>query len=242
MIEFHNVSLSINHKLILNEITLTIPDHVTTTVIGKSGCGKTMLMKTLEGLYNPQKGSIFIDNVEITPDKIKNRSDIFDKVAMVFQNAALLDSFTVKQNIALPLYERRVLNAEDISREVQSILQFVGLSHSADLFPSELSGGMRKRIGLARALVTNPKYLILDEPTTGLDPLTAEEVMTFLQLVISDKKVVPITITHDPYCIEKLGDYIIMMDEGKIIYYGMKSELQNHSDTKVHKFYQSFFL
>jgi phospholipid/cholesterol/gamma-HCH transport system ATP-binding protein len=101
---------------------------------------------------------------------------------------------------------------------------------------------MRKRIGLARAMVTNPRYLILDEPTTGLDPLTAEEVMTFLEMVINRRDVVPITITHDPYCINKLGDYIIMMDNGKIIFSGDKSELEKPSETPEHKFFRSFFL
>jgi phospholipid/cholesterol/gamma-HCH transport system ATP-binding protein len=242
MISIKRVNLTINNKQILSDITVDIPDDRKTVIIGKSGCGKTMLMKTLEGLYVPQSGNIFIDGTEITGTAARKRGEVFDKVAMVFQYAALLDSFTVYQNIALPLVERKKLHPGEIREMVREILQFVRLEQTAELFPSELSGGMRKRIGLARALVTNPSYLILDEPTTGLDPLTTEEVMTFLQLVINKKKVVPITITHDPYCIEKLGDHIIMVDDSQIIFSGEKAELEKHQDTPAHKFYKSFFL
>jgi phospholipid/cholesterol/gamma-HCH transport system ATP-binding protein len=242
MIIFENVNLTINRKKILTDISVEIPDDCKTIIIGKSGCGKTMLMKTLEGLYIPQTGNVTIDGTVITSIDQKKRSEVFDKVAMVFQYAALLDSFTVYQNIALPLIERRKNPQNEIRESVYEILSFVKLEHCAEWFPSELSGGMRKRIGLARALVTNPKYLILDEPTTGLDPLTAEEVMTFLQLVISKKKVVPITITHDPYCIDKLGDHIIMVDNSTILFSGHKSELEKQTNTPEHKFYKSFFI
>jgi phospholipid/cholesterol/gamma-HCH transport system ATP-binding protein len=242
MINISHVNLKINHKEILKDITINIPDDRKTIIIGKSGCGKTMLMKTLEGLHRPQSGTIKIDGIEITPKTYTQRGDVFDKIAMLFQYAALLDSFTVFQNIALPLRERRQLSEADINEKVSEMLCFVNLEHSANLYPSELSGGMRKRIGLARAMVTNPRYLILDEPTTGLDPLTAEEVMTFLEMVISSKDVIPITITHDPYCINKLGDYIIMIDNGSIIFSGNKSELEQPSESPEHKFFRSFFI
>lgn len=242
MIEFKDVNLKIGKKVILQNINLQIPDNCQTVILGKSGCGKTMLMKTLEGLYRVQSGSINIDGTEITKDDMHERSEVLDKIAMVFQYAALLDSFTVFQNIALPLYEKKKLTELEIRNEVQDVLKFLGLESTADMFPSELSGGMRKRIGLARALVTNPKYLILDEPTTGLDPFTAEEVMSFLKLVINNKNVVPITITHDPYCIAELGEFIVMMDEGKILFSGFKCDLEKLAGTPEHKFYSSFFL
>lgn len=242
MIEFIDVSLRIGKKDILHSVSLQIPDNCQTVIIGKSGCGKTVLMKTLEGLYRPQSGSIVIDGVEIADNDYQSRHPIYDTIAMVFQYAALLDSFTVFQNIALPLYERKKLSEPEIYSEVGDVLKFLGLEETAEMFPSELSGGMRKRIGLARALVTNPKYLILDEPTTGLDPFTAEEVMSFLKLVISRKNVVPVTITHDPFCIKELGDYVIMMDEGRILFSGSREELTKLTGSAVYDFYQSFFL
>lgn len=242
MINFKEVNLKLGKKDILREVTLQIPDNCQTVIIGKSGCGKTVLMKTMEGLFRPQSGSINIDGIDIFKQTVHERHFIFNTIAMVFQYAALLDSFTVFQNIALPLYEKRMQSKTEIKSEVQEVLKFLGLESTTELFPSELSGGMRKRIGLARALVTNPKYLILDEPTTGLDPFTAEEVMSFLKLVISNKKVIPITITHDPYCISELGEYIVMMNEGKILFSGYKSDLEKLYDSEANKFYKSFFL
>ncbi len=242
MIEISDLNLRLGSKDILSEITLKLPDDCRTVIIGKSGCGKTVLMKTIAGLYRAQSGRISIDDVITTDTDLSQRHPVFDKLAMVFQYAALLDSFSVFQNIALPLYEKRKKSPEEIRSEVTEVLTFLGLEATADHFPAELSGGMRKRIGLARALVTHPKYLILDEPTTGLDPLTAEEVMTFLKLVIDNRNVVPITITHDPYCISELGDYIVMMDAGRILFSGFKQELEKLSGTYIHKFYQSFFL
>ena len=139
------------------------------------------------------------------------------------------------------MYENTHLPAAEISDKVQDILTFVGLQHTAEQYPSELSGGMKKRIGLARALITDPRYLILDEPTTGLDPLTAKEVMDFLRVVIEQKKVIPVTITHDPYCITELGDHIILMDAAKVLYNGDKAALEKQKDTYAVSFYRSFF-
>lgn len=242
MIEFNNVNLSLSRKLLLSDISVTIPDTCKTVIIGKSGCGKTMFMKTLEGLFRPQSGTISIDVVAISNIGKHNRPEVLKKVAMVFQYAALLDSFTVFQNVALPLYENKSFKKDEIYKEVMEILNFVGLQETVDHYPSELSGGMRKRIGLARALITNPKYLILDEPTTGLDPFTSNEVMTFLKRVIKYKNVIPVTITHDPYCINELGDYIIIIDGGKVLFSGYKEELLKLNGTDILSFYNSFFL
>jgi phospholipid/cholesterol/gamma-HCH transport system ATP-binding protein len=241
VIEFRNVNLSLGRKQILRDVSCVIPDDMNTVIIGRSGCGKTMMMKTMEGLYKPGSGQVIIDGLDISSISLHDRHPIFDKVAMVFQNAALLDSFTVFQNVALPLVERHLMSSGEISEAVSEILKFVGLENSAGLFPSELSGGMRKRIGLARAMVTNPGYVILDEPTTGLDPFTADEVMTFLKMVITYRKVIPITITHDPYCIRELGDYVIMMDEGTVIFSGTRESVHDSRDAKVSSFYHSFF-
>jgi phospholipid/cholesterol/gamma-HCH transport system ATP-binding protein len=241
MIEFIDVTLTLNRKTILSSISVSIPDTDKTVLIGKSGCGKTMLIKTLEGLYRPDSGRIIIDGEELNVHGLHKRNPLLQKIAMLFQNAAMLDSFTVYQNVALPLFEKHELPPEAITKAVQEVLEFVSLWQSKDLFPSELSGGMRKRIGLARALVTNPKYLILDEPTTGLDPITAGEVVSFLKLVIKDKQVIPITITHDPFCINELGSHIIIMNEGKVLYQGNKQAIAAMPDSAIRRFYDSFF-
>jgi phospholipid/cholesterol/gamma-HCH transport system ATP-binding protein len=242
MIEITNLSLWLNKRPILSDISLNISDTAKTVIIGKSGCGKTMLMKTLIGLYIPHSGTVCIDGVLANPDiAAGHKKPQAPKLAMLFQNAALLDSFTVFQNVALPLFEHSDLPPEQIHAKVDAVLRFLGLEKTAENHPAELSGGMRKRVGLARAIIVDPKYLILDEPTTGLDPITATEVMSFLQLAIKQKQLVPITITHDPYCINELGDNMILMDQGKVIYNGTKSELEKLNTNPIAEFYQSFF-
>jgi phospholipid/cholesterol/gamma-HCH transport system ATP-binding protein len=239
MIEFKDINLVINNKQILTNINLIIPENINTVIIGKSGCGKTMLMKTMEGLFAPTSGNIIFDDIDLTFSKINKCNILPGRAAMLFQNAALLDSFTVFQNVALPLYEAKQLQPDEIRQSVTEMLKFVGLENSAELLPSELSGGMRKRIGLARSMMTNPKYVILDEPTTGLDPDTANEVISFLKFVIKEKSVIPITITHDPFCINELGEYIVIMDEGRIVFSGLKHELKDFPDKAIHRFYLS---
>ncbi|HOD17055.1 MAG TPA: ATP-binding cassette domain-containing protein [Candidatus Cloacimonadota bacterium] len=241
MIEFRRINLTLNHKTILNNIDLIIPDDDKTVIIGRSGCGKTVLMKTLQGLYHPDSGSIIIDGEPLNLSHYNIRSFVLHKIAMLFQSSALLDSYTVFQNVALPLYEQHVLKPNEIQQIVLETLEFVGLSESVNLYPEELSGGMRKRIGLARALVTNPKYIILDEPTTGLDPFTAREVLNFLKQVIEEKQIIPVTITHDPYCINELGNYVVIMHEGSIIFQGDKREIKTQDNNMIKQFYDSFF-
>lgn len=234
--------MSLNNKPILTDINLTIPDTCQTVIIGKSGCGKTMLTKTIIGLHTPQHGKVFIDEVALPMRGDPQDRLVLRKIAMLFQNAALLDSFTVYQNVALPLCEHSGLSAEEIRAKVNEVLAFLGLDKSTHNYPAELSGGMRKRVGMARAIIMQPKYLILDEPTTGLDPITSQDVMAFLKLVIREKQVIPITITHDPYCINELGENIIMMESGKVLFSGLKSELETMRKSAYADFYQSFFL
>lgn len=239
MIEFKDVNLTLNNKNILNNISFAIPENCNTVIIGKSGCGKTVLMKTLEGLYRTQSGIILVDGEEV--NVLNYRHPNLNIISMLFQYAALLDSFTVYQNVALPLVEKRSLSKEIIRDLVMNVLQLVGLESSSELYPAELSGGMKKRIGLARALVMEPKYLILDEPTTGLDPFTSEEVLSLLNKVIEQKQVIPIIITHDPYCIDKMGDYVIIIDSGHVTFCGSRSEIENCSENNVKLFFRSFF-
>jgi len=238
MIKLENVNLTINNKVILNQISVNIPDDCMTVIIGKSGSGKTMLMKTIVQLFRPQNGIISIDVDKMGPLK----KIPLNLISMVFQNSALLDSFTVFQNIALPLYENSMYKEEEIIAKVHEILGFVGLDTICAMYPSELSGGMRKRVGIARALVTNPRYIILDEPTTGLDPITAKGIISFIKSVIIKRQLIPITITHDPLCINELGNYIVMMDAGSVFYSGKKESLMKCNDSKTQEFYISFFI
>jgi phospholipid/cholesterol/gamma-HCH transport system ATP-binding protein len=242
MITFQDVCLQINNKLLLDKVTISIPDNQKTVIIGKSGCGKTLLMKSLLGLHRINSGTIKIDGEDISQTKSEEAQDDFNKVSMVFQNAALLDSFTVYQNVSLPLFEKSKLTGSEIREKVNDVLNFVGLISSSELYPSDLSGGMRKRVAIARSLISQPKYIILDEPTTGLDPYTAKETITFIKDVIISKKIIPITITHDPFCIKEMGEYIIILDNGKAIFQGKIQDIAKNSNRQIIDFYDSFFI
>jgi len=241
MISIRNLSLTLNSNPVLQDITLDLPDNKNTVILGRSGCGKTVLMKCVTSLFTPDAGEIYIDNERINHHNYQMDRGVLNKVGMLFQNAALLDSFTVFQNLALPLSERTALTKEQIHEQIISILQYVGMQQTAELLPSELSGGMRKRIGLARALISNPKYIILDEPTTGLDPLTAQEVLDFLTYVIESRHLIAIAITHDPLCLKKLGEHIVILDAGHVLYAGNQEHLKQTKDEAIAAFYRSYF-
>lgn len=242
MIVFTEVCLKINGKSLLNNISIQIPDNKMTIVIGKSGCGKTLLMKSLLKLHRIDTGVIEIDDEDIYSQVINQGSNAISKVSMVFQNAALLDSFTVYQNVSLPLFEQNVIPQAEINERVLDVLNFVGLTKSSDLYPSDLSGGMRKRVAIARSMISHPKYIILDEPTTGLDPYTAKETITFIKNVITQKKIIPITITHDPYCINEMAEHLIVLDNGCVLFQGDIKEISRKDNTQAKEFYDSFFI
>lgn len=156
---------------------------------------------------------------------------------MVFQHAALLDSFTVFQNVALPLYERGEKNEEYIRHRVQECLQLVGLEHTLELYPAELSGGMRKRIGIARALVYKPDYLIFDEPVSGLDPITADETLYYMTQIIKNNSATMITITHDISTIGQLGQKVLFINNGEQIYYDSYKSLMSSENTVIRQYF-----
>jgi phospholipid/cholesterol/gamma-HCH transport system ATP-binding protein len=159
------------------------------------------------------------------------------RFAMVFQHAALLDSFTVFQNVALPLYERGIKDEEHIMSKVSECLELVGLADTQDKYPAELSGGMRKRIGIARALVYQPDYLIFDEPTSGLDPITASETLYYMTQIIKDNTATVITITHDITTIAQLGQKVLFIDGGKQVYYGSYQGLIKSDNAIIRQYF-----
>ena len=173
MIEIKNLTIKFNQKTVLESINLQIPDNQISIIIGQSGCGKSVLMKTIEALIKPYRGTVIFDGVDVFNQNSTGLKEIRQKIAMLFQGSALLDSLNVYQNIALPLHEHTKLSQQEITKEVEKTLQMVGLGRIFSKMPSELSGGMKKRVALARAIIRKPKYVIYDEPTTGLDPVIA---------------------------------------------------------------------
>ncbi len=216
MIQIVDLHKSFNGKPVLRGIDLEIRDGETLVILGMSGTGKSVLLKHIMRLFKPDKGKIYIDGVEITRLPKKDIYEIRKSFGYVFQEPALFDSMTIFENIALPLKEHG-FSDDEIREKVEWALEMVALEDVEDKFPDELSGGMRKRVGVARAIVQMPRYLIYDEPTTGLDPVTADRINELMIFLNEKLKITSIVVTHDIRSALKIADRLVLMHEGKIV-------------------------
>jgi len=214
MIQVRDLTVRFENKVVLDNVSCDIPTEMITSIIGKSGMGKSVLMKAVMSLLPYQSGDITIDHLSTKTDL----KTIRKKMAMLFQNSALFDSMNIFQNIGFPLFEHTKMPYDEIRSEVRRMIDLVKLPDIMKLYPAELSGGMRKRVALARAIIQKPEYLIYDEPTTGLDPITAEEIIHLIGSIHRELSMTSIIITHDPECIKTLTENLIIVDEQKIIY------------------------
>lgn len=238
MIEIKNLVKSFGDKPVLRGVDLTIEEGMTNVIIGASGCGKSVLLKHIVGLLKPDEGHILIDGEDITTMNEKQIYAIRKKFGFLFQSAALFDSMSVGDNVGIALRENTNTPKAEISRIVSEKLGLVDLPGTENLMPSELSGGMKKRVGLARALATNPQYILYDEPTTGLDPITSETIDELMESVALNKnlEVTSIIVTHDIFTVYEIGDRVAMMYEGKVHFNGTPEELRATSDPIVRQF------
>ena len=226
MIKLVDLHKSFRTQKVLDGLDLEIEAGKTTVIIGRSGGGKSVLLKHIIGLLRPDSGEVLIDGTDITRLGDRGLNEIRKKFGMLFQEAALFDSMTVGENVAFPLREHTRMKEEEIRRTVADRLHAVGLTGVEEKMPSELSGGMRKRVGLARAIAMRPQIVLFDEPTTGLDPVMTEAIN---RLIIDTQKNFNLTcvvISHDIQSIFTIGHRIAMLYEGKIIAYGTPEELQ----------------
>ena len=218
MIEIKNLTVRFEGNVILDNVSCSIKKGKITSIIGKSGIGKSVLMKSVLGLIKNMEGEIYIDNISnMTRDK-KELKLVKSKTAMLFQNSALFDSYDVFQNIAFPLVEHTKLPFSEIQQRVKQMIALVNLPDIMDLYPADLSGGMRKRVALARAIIQEPEYLIYDEPTTGLDPITASDIINLIESIHKKLNMTSIIITHDKDCIKQLTERMILIDKKKVIF------------------------
>ena len=236
MIEIKNLSISFGEQEILNNIDLKILENQITIVVGQSGTGKSVLMKCIEGLIEPVEGSIIIDEKDLFVLNKQQLNETRKKMAMLFQGSALLDSLNVYQNVALPLIEHTDLSEDEILKEVKEKLELVGLKNVLTKMPSELSGGMKKRVALARAIILKPKYIIYDEPTTGLDPIIADEISNLILKLQSQYDIASIIITHDMNCIRKIKGHIAMIHDKKIVFDGTFENFNNDERKIIREF------
>ena len=235
MINIEGIWKSFGSAEVLRGVDLEIPDAETIVIIGRSGGGKSVLLKHLCGLLKPDKGKVLVDGVDIVPLDEAEITPIRKQFGYLFQSAALFDSMTLYDNVAFPLREERLPEAE-VRKRVERALTIVDLSSAEDKKPSELSGGMRKRAGLARAVVADPKYVLYDEPTTGLDPIRADNINQLIRCLHDQLHVTGVAVTHDMVSAYKIADRIAMLHEGKIHVVGTPEEIQASQDPIVRQF------
>lgn len=227
MIELIDVKKSFGEQDVLNGINLTIPTAMTTVILGPSGCGKSVLLKVIMRLMEFDDGQIIVEGVDTTDFTESEMMPLRRRIGMLFQGAALFDSMSVWDNVAFQLIEEKKLALDEIDNRVIELLKFVGMAKAADKLPGELSGGMKKRVALARALVTNPDFIFYDEPTTGLDPLRAAKINYLIRDTQEHYGTTSLVVTHDMVCALTVGDFFAYIHDGKIAFAGKKEELLN---------------
>ena len=237
MIEINDLCKSFNDKKVLRGVNLKITPGETLAIIGRSGCGKSVLLKLIVGLLEPDSGYVAVEGNIISEMGKKDLYEIRKKFGFLFQGAALFDSMTVEENVSLPLTEsNKKIAAKKIDEIVAEKLELVGLANTQKLKPAELSGGMKKRVGLARALVTNPQYILYDEPTTGLDPVMSDSIDELIRDLSRKLDVTTIVVTHDMFSVKKTSDRIAMMYDGIIRFSGTQDEFVNSNDQVIMNF------
>lgn len=236
VIRVRNLHRAFNDQQVLTGVDLDVPHGETTVVIGRSGIGKSVLLKHIIGLMKPDEGQIWIDGEDVTPLPIKEMDHIRRKFGMLFQNAALFDSMNVFDNVAFPLREHTRLNRGEIEDRVREKLRLVGLDGAEGKMPSELSGGMRKRVGLARAIALDPPIILYDEPTTGLDPILCDTIDRLIMRMQEELDVTSVVISHDIEGAFKIGDRIAMLHDGRIRTSGTPEEIRDTEDPVVRQF------
>lgn len=236
MIRVVDLHKSFNDFEVLRGINLSIEKGKITVILGGSGVGKTVFIKHLIGLMRPDKGGIYVDDVDITKLKEKELAEIRKKFGMLFQDAALFDSLTVGENVGFPLKEHTKLSTEAIDKIVREKLEQVGLQGIEDKYPSELSGGMKRRVGLARAMALNPEILLFDEPTTGLDPIMKSIINDLIINTQRRSGLTCVAITHDITTTFQIAHKVAMIHEGIIVEEGLTQEFKNSSNLIVQAF------
>lgn len=236
-IVLRDVKKQFGDKKVLSGVNLDVKAGKSTVVIGGSGTGKSVMLKSILGLIEPDQGSIEVDGKETIGMNTKDRHELMFKFGMLFQGAALFDSLKVWENVAFGLIQGRGMSRKDAQEVAVEKLKSVGLRpETGNLFPAELSGGMQKRVGLARAIATNPDIIFFDEPTTGLDPIMADVINDLITESVKGLGATALSITHDMSSVRKIADYVAMIYEGRIIWYGPVEALDNSGNPYVEQF------
>lgn len=236
MIEIKHLKKSFGEKTILHDVNLVMETQKCNLIIGSSGSGKTVLLKCIVGLFSPDDGEVIYDGQSMTQLPIRDKKVLRQQIGMLFQGSALFDSMTVEQNIKFPLDMFTHLRHREKMKKVNEVLARVNMEGVNNKFPAEISGGMKKRVGIARAIVLNPKYLFCDEPNSGLDPQTSLVIDKLIQDITVEFNITTIVVTHDMNSVMEIGDHIFYMYQGRKQWEGSNKDIIHSKDEKLNQF------
>jgi phospholipid/cholesterol/gamma-HCH transport system ATP-binding protein len=236
LIELKNISKRFGRNVVLQDVSLNIEAGHCIVVIGASGTGKSVLLKHIVGLLKPDRGEVWFDSQRIDDLSERKLAEVRKRFGFLFQMGALFDSMTVAENVGFPLVEHTQKSANEIEKIVEEKLKMVGLTETAKKMPAELSGGQKKRVALARAIALDPDVILYDEPTTGLDPIRSDVINALIVKLQNELKVTSVVVTHDMNSAFKVGDRIVMLHEGHIVFDGTPQEIQNSEEPVVKRF------
>jgi len=239
MVEVKNLFKSFGDHVVLDDVSFNIEEGENFVVFGRSGTGKSVLLKCMVGLFEPDKGDIFINGKSVVHIPINEMNEVRKKMGFLFQGSALYDSMSVRENLEFPLIRNFNYSLSERDSMVKDVLEKVGLSKAIDKKPAELSGGMKKRVGLARTIITQPEFILYDEPTTGLDPITTKEISQLVVELQKDLNVTSIVVTHDLICANIVADRAVVIKDGKICYEGEIKSLEAADDLFLKNFFSS---
>jgi len=235
-VQVESLSKSFGKQVVLKGISLEVGLGETLSVLGRSGTGKSVLLKLIIGLHKPDSGSIRVNGEDVTKLKLKELNEVRKKVGFLFQQAALYDSLTIEENVGFPLRRHSSMSDEESRKRVRELLASVGMEKDAQKLPGELSGGMQKRVGLARALALEPDILLFDEPTAGLDPITAAEIDDLILRLQKERHMTSVVVTHDIHSARAVSDRVALMRDGQLLIEGTFEDLQKSRDPFVMQF------
>ena len=238
-VEIKHLSKSFDDNIVLDDISLKINEGENVVVFGRSGTGKSVLLKCIVRLMEADAGEVLIEGENVLSLSINKLNEIRKHIGFLFQGAALYDSMSVRENLAFPLIRNFNFIQEEINMKINNVLEQVSLLDSIDKMPSELSGGMKKRIGLARTIITEPKLILYDEPTTGLDPITSKEISQLIVELQKDLNTTSIIVTHDLICAKIIATHAVVLKDGKIRYEGNIDNLTSKDDPFLKDFFSS---
>ena len=236
MIRIRDLKKKLGSKQVLDGVDLDIPMGKTVVVMGRSGTGKSVLFKHIIGLMQPDSGTVEVDGTQLVGLKERELNDVRKRFGLLFQGGALFDSLTVGENVGMPLREHTKLSEPEIRKRVAERLEWVGLSGVEEMKPASLSGGMRKRVGLARALAMDPECILYDEPTTGLDPITADVINQLIREMQKRLHVTSVVVTHDIKSAYAVADRIVLLYQGRVMYDGTVEETRRTDDAMMRQF------